>query len=252
MKNKEINDSNNSKLEIDKKSLEVRSQIILFWAKVFSILYWKNENTSLTEFSKSYINKTWTNIVISNDSQKELQEFLNLDRGVILLDHSQFSNFSDYLPLFSLLWEEVLSKCIFYTWSWNVSMNKKFFPNYTFRWANPIGKTEAIDLLESIKNDIDKINNQGGFIFLVPSWPSNNSDIEFKWIANRILNWLDDNIKSLSVKVDKWIDYKTMFINSFIWNIWDINLSTKITEISNWKWLSNDEMRAYQNDLLTK
>lgn len=232
------------------KKMKIQSQIILFWSKVFAVLFWHKKNISLSQLSQNYLENTGTRVVVSEKSKSLLDRFCSSQKWIIFLDHTSYSNLSDYLPFFAQISEDILSQCKFYTWSWSIEMNKKLFPNYIFRWANPIWKSQWTELIRNILEDIDEINNNGWFIFLIPSWSGKGSEMDFKGVAERFLWWVENNIPVLSVKVSQGVDYTTILQKSLIWKIGKVDLQIWLSSVADWKWKSPSEMREYQNQLL--
>ncbi len=163
--------------------------------KVFHVLFsWGD--TSLENTSKKYLQKAHINLVISEESLNAIGQFKQWWRGIIMSSHPTWY-FSDYLPLFATLGDQILKKAIFYTGAYNLSMNKREFPEYTFRAATLIVKEDAMNLKQQLAIDIEKINSDDGYIFIIPSWETVGEDVPFKGISRRIIQWSQDNLPVL-------------------------------------------------------
>lgn len=230
--------------EFDKLSRELKIQF--FW-KIFHALYWVNFGNlftkSLEEVSKLFIQRAWLELLPVWDTLVSIDKFKQNWKWIILLDHTQFANFSDYLPLFALLEDDILKKCVFYTWSYNLKMNQEEFPDYKFRWAIPIDKKDVKRLTSEINEDIERINKEWWYIFVIPSWAWNTKHWDFRAIAKRFIDWLWDNSMVLASKVSRGFSYKNIAKSSIVWKLWKVEINWITSSISDWKWKTGQEMR---------
>ena len=79
--------------------------------------------------------------------------------GIIMSNHESWT-FSDYLPLLAALWDGILKKTIFYTGSYNLSMNRKESPEYEFRSAALRTKNDVAILADQVTKDIKKMTEE--------------------------------------------------------------------------------------------
>lgn len=181
---------------LNKPSLKerLRSNIISIAWKLFHNLF--GNKPSLEETAKKYSKKTGTKFILSDQSKDKIDKFKRYGKGIIISNHPS-GVFSDYLPVFASLGDEILKKSIFYTGSWNLKMNQTEFPDCTFRSANNLWKTGLIQLQEDIK----KVNEKGGFLFIIPSWADTSENRTFKGIFKRIITNSENNLPVLSCKV---------------------------------------------------
>lgn len=112
--------------------------------------------------------------------------------------------FADYLPVFKILGEEILQKCIFYTHWANLKMNQELYPMYQFRCAD--GTTNYADnkeLVRQLKADIAQITTDGGYLFLMPAGAgADNGQKPFRALFPHMVRALPDTIPVLSLQVD--------------------------------------------------
>ena len=203
----------------------IRKTIINTWWKILHSLIWWWK--SLEETAKQYIKKLWIEIKIDDDSKNNLNEFKNSDKWLIISNHESWV-FSDYLPIFAELWDEILKKSIFYTWAYNLEMNKKEFPDYNFRAATLTKREDVRELKENIKNDIAKIKEEWWYIFLIPSWENTEYWWEFKGIFQKMIKSLDHDFPILASKIEHQ-NWKWSY--SEIWKYILKNFSNKIANI---------------------
>lgn len=236
--------------KLSKSWINIRSAIISTLWKVLHIVI-SNSNKSLEETSKKYLEKTWIKTYVDKESFYQLENFKQSDRWVIITTHKSWV-FSDYLPIFAKLWDEILKKSIFYTWEYNLNMNKREFPDYEFRATSSqnIKSTKAI--IEKLYQDIKNIKNNWGYIFIIPSLANIEENWEFKWIFKRIVKELPEYFPVLNSNVEHdWQWSYSEIWKGLIW-LWKDKL-TKInfanSSINRFKEKNWKEMRDYYNTL---
>lgn len=238
---------------ISKIPINLRSSIISVAWKAFHILLsWSDE--SLEKTSKWYLNKTNTSVDIDIESITSILDFKNLWKWIIISNHVSWV-FSDYLPLFSILWDEILKKCIFYTWAYNLSMNKREFPEYEFRAATLKTRNDVFGLEKYLNEDIQKVNNEWWYIFIIPSWNSTSNWTDFKAIFQRLIKWSSDNLPILvnHVEHDWDIWYKEIATKLFTGLDWvTTRINSQISYAWEWKNLKWKEMREKYNLMKNK
>lgn len=174
---------------------DMRSAAISVAGKVFHLLLsWGH--ASLAETAHRYIQKTHTAIHLDARSDQAIQDLKNLWKGIIIWNH-QSGVFSDYLPLFAMLWDEILKKTIFYTGAYSVAMNQREFPAYTFRPATLRTRKDVLQLKTHIEDDMQKIDNTGWYIFIIPSWSNTSEDAEFQAVFQRMITHASDRLPIL-------------------------------------------------------
>lgn len=227
---------------------ENRSWVISVLWKVLHLTFWWSKN--LAETSRKFLTMTWTKVNIDKESQEAIDKFIQGYGWISILPHKEWI-FTDYLPLFSQLWDDVLKKCVFYTAPHNLEMNQREFPNLTFRSTAP-----TKSLIKNIKEDMEKVKNEGWYIFIIPSWDTNDNNASFKGIFNRMLDLWDDslNILSSNVSYNSPFGYKevwkSFFRNRFTWaNSNEVNISSILTTASEWKWKTWQEQRTFHNSI---
>lgn len=236
-------------------SEEARSLLISTLWKTLHILFsWWNKN--LKDTSEGYLNKTWTKVEIDDESKNAINEFWKLGKWIIISEHKSWV-FSDYLPLFSELPDDILKKSIFYTWSYNLSMNKREFPGYEFRPAtlkNKKDKHEIDNLKKQIEEDIKKVKEKWWYIFIIPSWANTNKNAEFQAIFQRFIKLSDNDLPILENHIthssSKW--YKEIWKSIITKNWWITKISSTLWKASdwideNWKVMNWRQMREKYN-----
>lgn len=232
--------------DMKKLSHNIRSTVISISWKVFHIIlsWW---DKSLEKTSKLYVEKTNTNISIDNCSNKAIENLKRLWKWIIISNHKS-GNFSDYLPLFATLGDDILKKSIFYTGAYNLAMNKREFPEYEFRAATLKNRKDIIRLMKQIKNDIEKINDIWWYIFIIPSWEGTSDDTEFKAIFQKMIKWSDDNMPVLANYVkhnySRW--YKQIAESIIRWINSNITISSQLQSVKNWKDSNWKAMKWYK------
>lgn len=222
----------------------MRKTIISTAWKVFHILLQGNNNLYKTaqNFSKNY------NVEIDEVSKQSIQELQKNQKWVIISNH-QNMNFSDYLPLFEQLWEDILEKTVFYTWEWNLNMNESLFENNDFRQATFRNITDWKNIVNQLQVDLEKIENQWWYIFIIPTGASREE--KFQWLFKRIVEH-KQNLPLLHSKVkshqDLW--YKDIVENIFQNNNSRIDVTTRLSDTSQLHGLSGQEMFAFSHELL--
>ncbi len=223
---------------------KLRSNIISIAWKLFHNLF--GNKPSLEETAKKYFKKTGTKLTLSSQSKDKIDELKKQGKGIIISNHPS-GVFSDYLPVFASLGDEILKKSIFYTGSWNLKMNQTEFPDYTFRAANNLGRIGLTQLQEDIK----KVNEEGGFLFIIPSWADTSENRTFKGIFKRIITNSENNLPVLSCKVrHNWKKWYLQLAKSLFTKKGGIStVDTENKAIKDWKDedgkpLSPKEMRA--------
>ncbi|HMY81008.1 MAG TPA: hypothetical protein PK048_04170 [Candidatus Absconditabacterales bacterium] len=175
-------------------------------------------------------------------------------KGIIISNHKS-GVFSDYLPLFATLGDDILKKCIFYTGSYNRAMNQREFPDYVFRPATLRTRKDVIDLKDQLKNDIDYVNNNGGYIFIIPPGANISEDAEFQALFQRIIKGSEDNLSLLVnyIEHDSIRGYKQI-AQSIIGSSTPSKtiITSKLQSVKDWKdnngnVMKGDEMRKKYN-----
>jgi len=235
----------------------LRSSIISVVWRVLHILLKMNNNLSTTSSNYLELAKIWGGI--DQKSMQNIEEFSQEEKGIIISNHESWV-FSDYLPLFAKLWEEIMKKSIFYTWAYNLSMNKREFPDYQFRSATLTKREDVIILKQQIVEDINNIKKNGGFIFIMPSWASTDSNAEFQSIFRRMVELIDGDTKILVNQVHHnsdlwyWWMIKSILTNSMRIQVEELKTTIKseISSSEEWKWLNGQEMRNRYNSMFKK
>ena len=207
-------------------------------------------NKSLEETSNKYLENIWVESYINHKSRNELDEFKWNEKWLIISSHKS-GNFADYLPIFAKLWDDILKKTIFYTWKYNLEMNRREFPDYNFQPATSGNITDSKKILENLEINIKKIENEWWYIFIMPSWANIDNNWEFKGIFKRIMNWLWDEFPILANNIEhNWNWTYPEIWKSLIW-LWDSNKKTKIdfknATSSDFKDKNGEEMREFYN-----
>ncbi len=224
--------------------LLMRKTIISTAWKVFHILlHWKNNLFQTAEnFSKNY------NINIDDLSKKSIEVLRDQRKWVIISNH-QNMNFSDYLPLFEQLGEEILEKTIFYTAEWNLDMNNSIFKNNEFRQATFKNISDWKNIIYELQNDLERIQNEWGYIFIIPTWASKEE--KFQWIFRRIVQ-KDTDLPLLYSKVETeqnlW--YKKIIQDMYSKDTSQINITTRFWKTSDLQQISWEEMFTYYDELI--
>ncbi len=242
-------------LLLDKRVLSdsQKSAIISTAGKIFHLLLaWGDK--SMEKTSLWYLKKTNTHIEITEASKLAIQAFKEWGKWIILTAHKS-GTFSDYLPLFAEIWDEILKKSIFYTWAFNLSMNKREFPEYTFKSATLTKREDAIILKQQIQEDIQKVSTEWWFIFIAPSWVDVEENSHFKGLFKRFVSWLDDNfpilVSHVTYDTDRW--YKEVALSLLRWKWSTVNVSAQLWSVwdrkNDWKPLSWEEMREKYNKM---
>lgn len=177
----------------------LRSAVISAAGKVFHILL-SGGNKSLELTAKWYLRKTKNFPSLDDTSLEAIQSLKSAWQGIIISNH-QSGVFSDYLPLFAALWDDILQKSIFYTGAYNLAMNQREFPDYQFRAATLKNREDVIRLKSDIQNDIATINYQWWYIFIIPSWDNTAPDAKFLAVFQRMLEQSNDDLPVLSNQV---------------------------------------------------
>ncbi len=224
--------------------LSMRKTIISTAWKVFHILLqWKNNLYQTSEnFSKNY------QINIDDMSKKSIEELKDQKKWVIISNH-QNMNFSDYLPLFKQLGEEILAKTTFYTAEWNLDMNNSIFKDNTFRQATFKNISDWKDIIQQLSDDIQKIESDWGYIFIIPAWASREE--KFQWIFKRIIQ-KETDLPLLYSKVETMQNlwYKQIVQDMYTESSWEINIHTRLWNTSDLTEMSWEEMFTYYHQLL--
>lgn len=233
-------------------SHDLRSAVISIAWKVFHVLFsWWDK--SLEKTSKGYMKKTHTTINVDDNSTRTIEELKESWKGIIISNHKS-GVFSDYLPLFATLWDDVLNKSIFYTGSYNLTMNQREFPEYEFRPATLRTREDVIKLKDQIKNDVEKINSNWWYIFIIPSWANTSEDAEFQAIFQRMIKQAADDLPVLVSHIEhdssRW--YKQIAESMMKWVKSETTITSKLQSAKdwkndNWKAMKWDEMRAKYN-----
>lgn len=243
--------TNNNILKPSKLPLKIKWVIISIWWKVFHILFsmW---DKSIENTAKWYLDITWTNLNIDQESISNIEYIKNKWCWIIISNHIDFT-FADYLWLFSAFWKEILDKVIYYTWVYNLNMNKREFPNNEFRQATKIN----IESLLLLKNDIKEINSWNWYIFIIPSWDDETKNAKFKWIFKKIIELSEDDLPILvnyiehfdeSGKINK-KSYINIILSLLNKNWWITNVTSKLFTASDFKLLSWAQMRTKYNQM---
>ena len=253
----------NYSLSTLRKHPKVRSAIISFIGGfLHSGLSWRDENLEAT--AQGYLDKTNTTINSSEKTNNAINALKEKWKWIIIANHESWV-FSDYLPLFSLLTEEILKNCIFYTASHNLAMNKREFPDYEFRPA----KAAKLSI-KNLENDIRKIEKDWWYIFLIPAWENTDDDAPFLWIFKKIIENSTDELPILASRVS----HKHSMGYMQIWqailqniihslqdkmskneetkqtnqkNLWTTTISAQLTSSEEWKKLDWTWMRSFYN-----
>ena len=219
-------------------NLKIRQEIITVVWKIFHVLYdWNND---LATTSENFCEKWNYKVHFSDKTKNSIESFKNEKSGVIISNH-QNMNFADYLPLFTWLWEEILSKCIFYSGEWNIPMNEKLFPNNEFRAATFRNISDWKKLVIQLDEDIKKIENEWGYIFVIPTWASLES--KFQAIFDRIVK-TSNSLPILSSQVQSWesISYGDILKDIKNKNWTDITVTCDILNTDDFLVQSKEEM----------
>ena len=228
---------------------KLRSWIISVAGKVFHVLlsWW---DQSLAETGRWYIDKTQTIIDINTDSSIAIQDYKKWSRWITISNHVSWV-FSDYLPLFTLLWDECLERN--YTWAYNQAMNQREFPNYIFRSATLVTwtKQEVSQLHSYITQDMQCINNWWT-AFIIPSWANTEHNASFGSIYKRMIDLSEPDLPILANKVHHSIDmwYRNIAKSMLLKNLQPtITIESRLTTAKDWKSIQKSEMKKYYNSL---
>lgn len=228
---------------------KAREKKIVVAGKLFHLLF-SGWNKSLEKTALWYIKKTGTKLVIDDNSKLAINNLELEGKWIIIATHIS-GVFSDYLPLYAVLWDTILKKSIFYTWSHSIAMNKREFPDYQFRWATPRSLKETKEMMKQLKLDIDKINQEWWYLFIIPSGANTSDDAEFQWIFKKMIANSNDDlpvlVNHLVHTTDRW--YKNIAKSLIFKNAWDCNITSQITYALDWKGLNWKESREKYNSL---
>lgn len=238
----------------NKVSHSLRSAIISTTGKILH-LYFSWWDKSLENTAKWYIKKTQTQINIDNASKEAIQKFITWWKWIIISNH-QSGNFSDYLPLFSIFWDKVLKNGPCYTGIYNFNMNKREFPEYTFRPATMRTIQDGKDIINYIDNDTKYLKNTWWFLFELPSWAETSEEAEFQGIFRRIITKSDEKLPILVNKISykEPMGYKDVLLSLLGKKKPIVTIKTKLELVKDWKdisWkaMSWKEMRERYNNL---
>jgi hypothetical protein len=241
------------------KNPKIRALLISIAWRVFHHLYGKRHATwvnfllsprdmRLAVTAKNFlissciqVNK-WDNVTI------DIEKLKNAWKGFIIWTHATWI-FIDYLPLFTQLGDDVLKKCIFYTGEYNLTMNQREFPDYQFRAVPEWRQTWLAKWFrERLKEDIQKVKENGWYIFLMPAGGGRDYGQDFKAIFSRLIAGLDDDFPALSFHAKIGDDG----LWSYVWllkqrlllpEIQTISLQTRFNHVQDWKYV--DGRRYY-------
>lgn len=231
-----------------------RSSVISVLWRWLHLVFWQLWN--LYKTSNSFLSMTNTTVEIDDSSKVEIEKLRKDGKGIIISNHSSWI-FTDYLPLFAQLWEEVLNKCIFYTWDYNLEMNKREFPNLSFRsatipnWAN----IEYVkSMKEQLEKDVESIIKEWWYIFMIASWANNDENAKFLSLFTRVIKLLEktnENVQVLANKVThSWnFWYKQVLSSLLKRERQSVSLKSKLTNVSDWTGKNWVESRDYYNSL---
>lgn len=230
-------------------SLAIKTKVITIGWKILHILL-ANWEQKLEAVSNTYLEKTWTKLVIDKQAEEEIEKLREYEKWIIILNHSS-SIFSDYLPLFAILKEPILKKILIYTWSYNLEMNKKEFLNYEFRSWTIKERRDIIELKKQIKEDVENIENNGWYIFIIPSWSNINIDADFWGIFLKMIKWINPETPVLVNHVEHEWDKQYLQIakNLITKKWWESRIKTKLTFARDWKWKTWKESRRFYNSI---
>ena len=188
---------------------------------------------------------------LDENSKNEITKFI--ESWWVIISHHWNWNFSDYLPIFYILWDDALKKCIFYTAPHNLKMNKSLFPNYEFLWLKWWKKLKYTlnknarninDILDENTNDTQK--NDKKFLFMFPSW-WNPDEKKFKWAFRVTIEQLNQNINILCLSVDypENMSYKNICSRLLHHeDIINVHITAKVAKCNEFKWMNWNNMRT--------
>lgn len=219
-------------------------QIVLLGGKVIHNLIFPGE--TLSDTAKTYIQRTGTEIDISRDSQESIETFKEQWKWIIIMNH-EAGTFWDYMPLFFLLWEDILRNSVFYTGKNILKMAKKEFPGYKFitSWYNTI--SEAKDLIQTQRELMTSIQEKWGYIFIIPAGLDAREEAPFQALFKRLVESWDMNLPLLISHGQGGMNYSEMMKN--IGSSWPnrFHLQAEMTSLWGWKWQNGSEMKKYYN-----
>lgn len=190
------------------KAIETAQQTFPVILKWLHFAFWNNE--SLYETSEIFLRRTKTQINLTNKdlTQNDINNFKSQKGWIIICNHECWI-MSDYLPIFKLLWEEILEKCIFVNAHQVVKANSNEFKNYTFRSARSIKKDEDWNtisdykwtkkIMNQIKEDMNNIKNNWWYIFIMPDWDLKKW--EFWWYFHYLLKNSENDLPILTFNI---------------------------------------------------
>lgn len=137
-----------------------------------------------------------------------------------------------------------------------MSMNEKEFPQYTFRPATIRTRKDVKQMKEQLTKDIETIEKDGGYIFIIPAGTNLDENAEFLSLFRRIIQGLASETIVLANKVHHTTPqgYREIAeellrtgIGAKVTAVTQI--TSKLSRVGDWKAMDGKSMRRHYNDL---
>lgn len=229
---------------------KMREMALNVWWRVFHILIsWWNQN--LHQTVQSYVKKTGSIIRLSDDSRQAIESFVAWWKGAIFLHHSINCNFTDAIPMISLLWEETMQKTCIYTGTRNEDMYKNAFPHQQFSPVTMRTRDDASTIKNTIRTDLEDIQQQWWYVMVFASGVGSDWDSPHKAVAHQIIKNVPDDFPVLvcDIVFEKPVGYVDSLKHMIRKDGPRIDVSVASTHASGFRWKTGQEMREYANML---
>lgn len=235
---------------------QLRSLAIQVGGAVFHILLWNQ--ASLETTWRLYMGEKWKDGSypdISFNPMKLSTDIWILEerwRWIIIMNHDSWI-FPDYLPIFGLVSDDILTKTTFYTWPYNLAMNRARFPWYHFESTveNDNFKDKKT-LLEKVKTTTANLSAEWGYIFLMPAGAGKDDGGKpFQAIFSHIIKGLNGDTPVLAIHVEHKgeVSYGSVLRKHFRQRSFKTNIASEMTYVKDWPQTSWPEQRRYYNQL---